>query len=247
MRHAIVPFCHVVLTCLAMLVLLGGCSSSTTVQVVDLNKVLDIFSATLAELDGEEPANVNVEAAGEAEASGEAEAGGDVAAQAVVGVEVVDEEDEAKTEQFITAFRTKLNAANLVSTPIGVKMEESGVINGFADSDDNNVMGAGEKSVFKIEIDEERSRVVASDGGGHYRDHHYRSHGIFTGFMLGRMLSRNRGYYSGARASAKPNYGKTNMSAKTYHASAVSKAKASARAASSARSRSGSKGISFGK
>ena len=227
MRYVIVPFC------LVMLALVGGCSS-TPVEVVDLNKVLDIFSATLTELDGKQAADVD------------AAAGDDAENQAVVGVEVVDAEDKEKTESFITLFRTKLNAAKLVSKPIGVKIEDSGVINGFADNDNNNVMGAGEKSIFKIEIDEERNRVVATDGGGHYRDHRYRGRGLLTGYLLGRMLSRNRGYYTGARANAKPNYGKTNMSPKSYHASAVSKAKASAKA-SSARSRSGSKGVSFGK
>ena len=230
MRHTI-PFC------LAMLALVAGCSSSVTVDVIDLNKVLDIFSKTLTELDGQKPADVN------------AEAGGNVKAQAVVGIEAVDEEDKEKTESFVKLFRTKLNAAKLVSTPIGVKIEDSGVINGFADKDKNNVMGAGEKSLFKIEIDAERNRVVATDNGGHYRDHSYhRSHGLFSGYFFGRMLSRNRGYYTGPRASAKPDYGKKSMSAKSYHASAVSKAKATAKASSSSyRSKSGSRGMSFGK
>ena len=246
MRYAIVPCCFV------MLALVTGCSSSPDVQVVDLNKVLDVFSATLAELDGEKPAEANAEGGGDVKAQvakAQAADGQAVAAQDVVAVEVVDEEDKEKTDLFVELFRTKLNAAKLVSTPIGVKIEESGIINGFADADKNNVMGVGEKSLFKIEIDEERNRVVASDGGGHYRDHHYRrSHGFFTGYMFGRMLSRNRGYYTGARASAKPNYGKTSMSPKTYHASAVSKAKATARASrSSSRSKAGSRGMSFGK
>ena len=252
MRHAIVPFC------LVMLALVSGCSSSASVEVVDLNKVLDVFSATLTELDGKEAADVKAEAEGDAKAGdvktevakASGAKGQAVAAQKVVGIEVVDEEDKAKTDSFVKLFRTKLNAAKLLSTPIGVKIEESGIINGFADKDSNNVMGAGEKSVFKIEIDEQGNRVVASDGGGHYRDHSYhrRSHGFFTGYMFGRMMSRNRGYYSGARASARPNYSKTNMSPKTYHASAVSKAKAAARTStSSSRSKAGSRGMSIGK
>ena len=230
MRHVIVPFC------LVLMALVGGCST-ITVDVVDLNRVLDLFAETLTELDGEKPANVN------------AEGGGDAGEQAVVGIEVVAEEDKDKTESFIKLFRTKLNAANLVSTTIGVKIEESGVITGFADADNNNVMSGGEKSIFRIEIDEERERVVASDGDGHYRDHRYRRRGgIFTGYLLGRMLSRNRGYYTGARSAAKPKYGKTTMSPKSYHSSAVSKARASAKAsASAARARSGSRGMSFGK
>ena len=227
MRHAIVPFCVV------MLALVGGCSSSS-VEVVDLNKVLDIFSATLTELDGTKTADVTAKA--DDAKAGDAKAG-DEANKAVVGIEVVDEEDKDKTASFVKLFQTKLNAAKLVSSPITVKIEESGIINGFA----NN------KSLFKIEIDEERNRVVASDGAGHYRDHGYRrSHGFFSGYLFGRMLSGNRSYYTGARAGAKPNYGAKSMSPKSYHASAVSKARASARTSSS-RSKSGSKGFSFGK
>lgn len=227
MRHVTLPFC------LVLLALVGGCNS-VAVDVVDLNKVLDLFAESLTELDGKEAANVK------------AEGGDDANDQAVVGIEVVESEDKSKTDSFVKLFRSKLNAAKLVSKPIGVKIEESGVINGFADSDNNNVMGAGEKSIFKIEIDEAGDRVVATDGGGHYRDHRYRGRGIMTGYFLGRMLSRNRSYYTGSRASARPDYSKTKMSSKSYHASAVSKAKASARS-TSARSRSGSRGLSFGK
>ena len=222
------------LLCLGLLTTICGCSS-VAVDVIDLNKVLDEFQATLTELDGKEAAAAKADGA-----DGEAQE------QEIVGIEVVEEEDANKQEQFLTLFRTKLNAAKLVSKPIGVKLHESGTINGFADLNKDNVQGAGEKELFKIEIDEEAGRVVASDGGGHYRDHRYRSGRFFTGYLLGSMLRRNRGYYTGARVSAKPNYGKQQMSSKTYHKSAVSKAKSAAKD-SSARSRSGSRGFSFGK
>ena len=220
------------LCCLGLLVAISGCGS-TNVDVVDLNKVLDIFASTVSELDGTKTADVSV--------SGE-DGTQDKTAE---GIEAVDVEDKDKTESFVELFRTKLNAAKLVSTPIGVKIEDSGVIRGFADKDKNNVMAAGEKSVFKIEIDPERNRVVATDEGGHYRDHRYRRSGFFGAYIYGRMLSRNRGYYTGARASAKPNYAKTTMSPKTYHSKAVAKARTAAKA--SARARSGSRGFSFGK
>ncbi len=219
------------LLCLGLLTTLCGCSS-ISVDVVDLNKVLDEFQATLTELDGKEAGDANAAGAG---------AG---AEQAVVGVEVVEKEDEEKKKEFLTLFATKLNAAKLVSKPIGVEMHESGSINGFVDLNKNNTKDLSEKELFKIEIDEERGRVIASDNGGHYRDHRYRPGRFFTGYMLGSMLGRNRSYYSGARSSLKPNYANKTMSPKTYHKSAVSKARATA---SSARSRSGSKGFSFGK
>jgi len=221
------------LLCFGFVATFCGCKG-TQVDVVDLNKVLDLFQASLTELDGKESANAVAGAEGETTEEG------------VVGIEVVEKEDEAKKNEFLTLFTAKLNAAKLVSKPIGVTLHDSGTINGFADVNKNSAQDAGEKELFKIEIDEERGRVVASDGGGHYRDHHYRSNRFFSGYLLGSMLSRNRNYYTGARAGAKPNYGTKTMSPKTYHKSAVTKARASAKA-SSARTRSGSKGFSFGK
>jgi hypothetical protein len=217
-----------------VLTTVGGCQSNS-VNIVDLNKVLDIFQATLNELDGKDVAA--------AKADGE---DGEAKKEEVVGIEVVKEEDKAKQEEFVALFRTKLNAAKVSSTPVGVMMHESGAIKGFADTDNDKVKDANEKELFTIEIDEARNRVIASDGGGHYRDHRYRGGGFFTGYMIGSMMGRNRNYYSGSRAGLKPDYGKTTMSSKNYHSAAVSKAKAAARS-SSARSRSGSRGMSFGK
>ena len=222
------------LLCLGLLTTICGCQS-TAVDVIDLNKVLDEFQATLTELDGKEAAA--------AKADGE---DAEAEEQEIVGIEVVKEEDDAKKEKFLSLFTTKLNAAKLISKPIGVTLHESGTINGFADIDKDNVQDAGEKELFKIEIDEERGRVIASDGGGHYRDHRYRSGRFFTGYLLGSMLGRNRSYYSGSRASMKPNHSTTKMSSKTYHKTAVTKARAAART-SSTRARSGSRGMSFGK
>jgi len=220
------------LLCLGLLTAICGCQS-VSVDVVDLNKVLDLFQESLTELDGEQLA--------EAKADG---ADGETQEQGVVGIEAVDVEDDAKKEEFLTVFRTKLNAAKLVAKPIGAVFHESGSVNGFVDLDKDNVQDAGEKELFKIQIDEARGRIVASDGAGHHRDHRYRSGRFFTGYLLGSMLGRNRSYYSGARSSMKPDFSKTQMSSKSYHKSAVAKATSSAR---STRSRSGSKGFSFGK
>ena len=207
---------------LAFVILVAGCQ--TQVDVIDLNKVLDILQATLTELDGDDK-------------------------DAVKGEEIkpVDKEEEEKRKQFLDAYAKNLTAAKLVSTPIGVEMHDSGSIHGFADKDGDNVKDTGEKELFKVDIDEKEQRLVATDNANHYRDHHYRgrSHGLFTGYMFGRMMSRGNSYYSGTRASMRPDYSKTTMSPKTYHKSAVAKARSAARA--TARARSGSRGSSFGK
>lgn len=201
----------------------AGCTSTVNVDVVDLNKVLDAFETTLEELDGEDE-------------SGSAES-----------LNQPVEEDKEKESEFLTAFAKNLNTANVTKGPVGVEFNESGSIIGFADSDNNNVKSSAEKQVFTLDLDFERNRVVASDNSGHYRDHRYRPRfGFFSGYMLASMLNRNNSYYTGARASARPDYSKKTMSPKNYHSSAVSKAKTAARRTST-RSRSGSKGFSFGK
>ena len=213
-------FSFVLLFCVGA-VCVAGCSG-VNVDVVDLNKVLDSFESTLAELDG-----------------GDETASADALAQPV-------EEDKEKENEFLAAFAKNLNAAKVVKRTVGVEFNESGSIIGFADGDKNNTKSTTEQQLFTLDIDAERNRVVASDTGGHYRDHHYRPRfGFFSGYMLGSMLRRNTSYYSGARMSAKPDYSKKTMSPKNYYSSAVSKAKTTARASS--RSRSGSRGFSFGK
>ena len=205
------------------IVSIAGCTSTVNVDIVDLNKVLDAFETTLTELDGEDE-------------SGSA----DSLNQPV-------EEDKGKESEFLTAFAKNLNTAKVMRGPVGVEFNESGSIIGFADGDKNNIKAGSEKTVFTLDLDLDRNRVVASDNSGHYRDHRYRPRfGFFSGYMLGSMLNRNNRYYSGSRASARPDYSKKTMSPKNYHTSAVSKAKTAARRTST-RSRSGSKGFSFGK
>ena len=127
-------------------VCVAGCSSNVNVDVVDLNKVLDTFESTLAELDG-----------------GDETGSADALAQPA-------EEDKEKEKEFLTAFAKNLNAAKVVKRTVGVEFNESGSIIGFADGDKNNTKSTTEQQLFTLDIDAERNRVVASDTGGHYRD-----------------------------------------------------------------------------
>ena len=203
--------------------LFAGCQPNVNVEVVDLNKVLDVFEKTLAELDGD-----------------------DKEAASADDIKSLKEEDKEKENLFLTTFATNLNKAKIMKDPVGVEFANAGTINGFTDKDGNNQKSSTEKQVFTLDLDMERNRVVATDNNNHYRDYHYRPRfGFFSGYMLGSMLSRSNSYYSGPRATAKPDYSKKTMSPKNYHSSAVAKAKSAAR--SSYRSRSGSRGFSFGK
>lgn len=215
--------CGVALLCLG-LTIMSGCDA-TRVEVVDLDKVLDAFAETLAELDGDDSS---------------------VEADAIQ--EVGDEEDKAENqEKFLALYAKKLNEKKVATKAVGVEFMDSGTVRGFADANGNNKADAGEKEMFTVDIDVEGKRLIASDKQ-YYRDRSHRPRaGFFTGYMFGRMMGRNRSYYSGSKAGMKPKWGSKTMSSKGYHTKAVSTAKAKARASSSARSRSGSKGFSFGK
>ncbi|XZE54937.1 hypothetical protein SH139x_000921 [Planctomycetaceae bacterium SH139] len=275
-------YCCLLAVGLAMLVI-PGCSSPK-VEVIDLNRVLDILDQTLVQLDGEKtdsfdlsqfrapetskddwaaengsPADLYAtdpaptdQADLPDQASGDDSAGDSTAQPAADDLPRT--LDAARDEEFLALYRENLNAAQpkLMSHAIGVSMEATGAIVGYADRNDNKTQDAGEERLFTVQIDLERGRLLASDTANHHRDHHYRPMGgFFTAYMLGSMMSRQGSYYSGARAGAKPNFAATPVSPKNYHSNAVSQARAKASSArsssNSVRSRSGSGGFGFGK
>ncbi len=219
--------------CLSVL----GCTASAPVEVIDLNKVLDVLVTVLDDPAGGAP--------GKATATGEGDTEGKV-------VEVpVDKQNPALEKEFEKKFAGKLNAAKLMSSPIGIDVNDKGEILGFVDADRNNTKASTEKKLFTIEIDLEGGRLIASDTSGNRRPHRYRSG--MSGFLLGTMLGRQSRYFSGARSALKPNYKSQSMSPTNYHKSALSSARSRSSSSgfrsssSSSRSRSGSGGFSFGK
>ena len=216
---------------------ISGCGSSAPVEVVDLNKVLDVLVVVLDEQAGG--------------AKGKATAMGDGKTADKVVEMPAGQEDPAIEKAFEKKFADKLNAAKLMSSPIGIDVNAKGEVIGFIDPNKNNVQSAGEKKLFSIEIDIEGGRLIASDTSGNRRPHRY--HSGMSGFLLGTMLGRQSRFYSGARSSLKPNYKGQSMSPTGYHRSALSKARSRASSSgfrsssSSSRARSGSGGFSFGK
>ena len=250
------------LALVSTLILCAGCSSSSNVELVDLNKVLTILAGVLDS--GTSPNGQTADAGDTAEASNETDtadtgvsetteavaSGGGGTATAVVPV-AEEKDDPAAAKKFCDTFAAKLNEAKLISSPLGVSIDEKGDIHGFTDANRNNIKDATDKQMFTVQIDAEGERLIASDDQGNRRPHHYRSHG--TGFLLGMMLGRQSRYYSGSRAASKPNFRTQTMSPTNYHSSAVARARARSSSSgfksssSSSRSRSGSGGFSFGK
>jgi len=119
--------------------------------------------------------------------------------------------------------------------PLGVKPEADGSFVGFHDKNINQKMEAGEKAVFKLELDSENNRLVASDQSA-VRDQPFS--GMGTGFLVGMLMGNilNRQSATGANpASRKATPRSTYQNARK------------AQTARSARSRAGSGSHSSGK
>ena len=187
-----------------------GCGSDEVVEVIDLNRVLDIMTATLDELK-----STPVEGA------------------EATTTKTLPKEDIAL---FLRQFEKDLNAAKLLSVPIGTSMSKSGAIAGFTDEDKNGIRDGSDKLLFTIEMDGEGQRLIATDvQNQHRRDTHYSSGGgmggFFTGYLIGSMLMSQRSMgYPPSR------YSNMRMSSSNYHKGAVSKARSSARSSGGSRS-----------
>lgn len=215
----------------------SGCQSRTAVEVVDLNKVLDIYDRVVKSKEDPELANSET-------------------ANSTTEEQPTTEENAEDTKAFLKLFADELNKASLIKSTIGVDIQASGIIRGFVDRDKNgsrDLSSSKEPLLFTIEFDKQGERVIATQtvaGQQYRRDHRYGSaYGNYYYFhhMRNSMWSRQNSYYSPSRPQ--PNYSGLSMSSPNYHSAAVSKAQAASRASSrsSARGSSGSRSFSSGK
>ena len=138
--------------------------------------------------------------------------------------------DDAAMDAFASELRYNFASANppAHSGPIGITLKEDGSFDGYQDSNRNEIKDEGEADLFKVEIDGESSRLIATDTSGNVRDHHFSGSGMLAGYLIGSMLGRQRG----AGISPSSLSGKTATPKSAYQ---------------SARSRSGSGSHSSGK
>ncbi|MFT7534637.1 MAG: hypothetical protein ACI85K_000586 [Hyphomicrobiaceae bacterium] len=240
-------------TAIALMLLVTGCGRSRRIEVIDLDRVLTILDTVMKTPigDGTTTTEVGNTDAGNTEA-------GKLGENETVRIEPIDSNDERAdlTAEFLTRFSTALNAAKMMSRPIGVLLESSGAMLGFSDSNGDGYMSSGDRNMFRIEVDAEQGRIIASDlqRPQYRRDHYYGSSyyghryhgggGFFMGYMLGSMSGRGRSYYGGSRR--RPNFSGMSMAPSGYQRTAVRAAKTKAQAASRARSRARSSARSRG-
>lgn len=259
MRHGIL--CAIVA---AGALLATGCSSSTDstgeavkLFAVDLDAVLDSFEVAVKTKDpkpaAKPAATASAAPASAAAASAGSAAAGSVAsaapASAAPAAEVA--EDADKTKLFLSTFAGELNKRSVDPTKqAAVYIRDDGAIEGFRDvNKDGTRQKASEMQLFWLEIDAPRKRVIVSQkiGSENYRRPYRTSglaYGLMGGYILGRMMGRQRGYYS-RPGRTRPRYGTMKMNKKGYHKSAMNKARSASKA--KARSKGGSKGFRGGK
>ncbi len=189
-------------TAAAAALVLSACSSSTT-EIIDLNRVLDVMVDTFDQMEGRAQGDALSETA-------------DEAAQ------------QQWMQEFNTAYAGNLNAAQIYSKPLGTEVLADGSISGIVDDNQNMIRDNGEAQLFTVEIDAERNRLIATDTqNGYHRDLGFSFTGLMAGMLIGHMLSRQRA--AGVNTSKFRNM---QMSPKNYHASASSATSARAKSGS---------------
>lgn len=74
--------------------------------------------------------------------------------------------------------------------PIGVALQEDASFVGYADTNGNGAQDEGEGKVFTVEIDSEKSRLIATDTSGNASDTGFSGTGFLAGALIGSLLSR---------------------------------------------------------
>ena len=183
----------------ALFVMVAACSSEPEVEVIDLDKVLDVTMNTMDQMQGK----MVVPSEGQA----------------------VDEATKQQhLDKFNTLFTQNLNNAKIYSKPLATTVKSDGSFEGFVDANQDLKQDISEAKLFTVEVDNERNRLIATDTQeGHRRDHGFSMGGLAAGMLIGHLLSKQSA--AGVQSSK---FANAQMSPKGYHASAVSSAKARA-------------------
>lgn len=78
----------------------------------------------------------------------------------------------------------------LIESQIGVSPQADASLLAYSDTNLNSVLDDQEDLLFKIEIDGENARIIASSRSGAVNEHHFSGTGLLAGYVIGSMLSR---------------------------------------------------------
>ena len=148
-------------------------------------------------------------------------------------------EGDAAMEKFADELAYNLNTLEpkVYPVPVGVAYASDGSFEGYNDENRDNSKNSGEQDLFKIEIDAENQRLIASDENN-VSDHSFAGMGmgLLAGMLIGNMMSRQRA--AGVDTKALSNKQTTARPAASQTTRTSSQ---------SARSRAGSGSMSYGK
>lgn len=113
----------------------------------------------------------------------------------------------------------------LHNNPIGVKMLKDASFEGFDDGNNNNIKDSGDKKLFRVEIDFEGKRLIASDSEGRGFTGSGLVTGLLGGMLMGRLMGNQRS--AGVRPGTLSNRSVTSRA--SYGRSRTSRARSSAR------------------
>lgn len=128
-----------------------------------------------------------------------------VAEKATDTAEIEDQSLWAFVSELKTAYNDAVPAID--SSNIGVQPMANASFIGFTDVNLNDEWEEGsENPLFLIEIDSAQSRVIATSNSGAVNEHRVSGAGFFSGFLMGRLLDRQRasGVTSSKLAAKKP-------------------------------------------
>ena len=98
--------------------------------------------------------------------------------------------------------------------PIGVKLLKDATFEGFLDKNKDNKQDAGEKRLFKVEIDFEGKRLIATGEKGRSTGMGLAT-GFFAGMLMGRLLGSQRaagvrpGRFANRKIQSRSNYARS--------------------------------------
>jgi len=163
-----------------LLVTVLGCGTGQRQPTVDLDAVLSVTTDSLAQMDAATPAPDGFDG------------GYGVDAAAPV------ERDEAATSGLLAELAELLERNYNAAVPalfdgnIAVAAQQDASILALADTNANGVADQGERALWKIEVDGDNARILATDSSGAVDQAGFSGTGLFAGYLLGSMLSRQR-------------------------------------------------------
>ena len=156
-------------------------------------------------------------------------------------------------DDFSLSLAETLNATEPKVYPktLGVIAEKDGSFTGFVDKNVNKLKDSGEPTAFKVEIDGEKQKLIASDSersaesgiGGMMMG---MAGGMMMGMLMGSLMNRQSATNTRPGANTPPRRS-ANAPASSRSSSSSANASRSSSTSSSAKSRSGSGSFSSGK